>query len=67
MSSGPDAVKVECGFCGTPYAWEQNVLDGNYLWVRRCKAACRREHREQKAVGWPVPNVEEDALEGAQP
>lgn len=39
---------VVCDYCEAPYAYEANILTSEYLWVRRCKAACKRKHRDQK-------------------
>lgn len=40
---------VVCDHCEAPYAYEANLLTSEYVWVRRCKAACKRQHRDQKA------------------
>lgn len=52
---------VVCDWCEAPYEWAENMLTGEFLWVRRCKAACKRKHREQKARFVPADQSGEDA------
>lgn len=40
---------VVCQFCDTPYEYTANLLTNEYVWVRRCKAKCRRAQPEQGA------------------
>lgn len=40
---------VVCNHCEAPYVYEANLLTSEYVWVRRCKAKCKRENREQAA------------------
>lgn len=32
---------VECGDCSTRYRWDENLLTGEWLWVRDCRKDCR--------------------------
>lgn len=37
---------IVCDFCEAPYEYTPNLLTSEYVWVRRCKAACKRKHRD---------------------
>lgn len=45
----PEDGQVVCDFCDTPYDYDVNLLTNEWIWVRRCKAKCRRAQPEQRA------------------
>lgn len=51
LSLGPNDVVVRCAWCHALYEYDQNLLNGQWMWVRRCKAACKRKHSVQKVEG----------------
>lgn len=34
-------VYVECGTCGESYDLRQNLLDGEFLWMKSCPKKCK--------------------------
>lgn len=49
----PDDGYPKCSHCGYPYSWEENLLTGEFLWVRRCVRACKTSHPKAEAEWVP--------------